>query len=68
LPPKKSNPKTDEANRLEIWNNVFMEYYRDESGKLTKLKNHNVDTGMGFERMCTVLQGKESVYETDIFS
>ena len=68
LPPKWSTPKTDEDNRLEIWNNVFMEYYRDESGKLTKLKNHNVDTGMWFERMCTVLQQKESVYETDVFA
>ncbi len=68
LPPKWSTPKTDEDNRLEIWNNVFMEFYRDESGKLTKLKNHNVDTGMWFERMCTVLQKKESVYETDVFA
>ncbi len=68
LPPKWSTPKTDEKNRLEIWNNVFMEYYRDDSGKLTKLKNHNVDTGMGFERMCTVLQKKKSVYETDVFA
>lgn len=68
LPPKWSTPKTDESNRLEIWNNVFMEYYRDESGKLTKLKNHNVDTGMWFERMCTVLQQKESAYETDVFA
>ena len=68
LPPKWSTPKTDEDNRLEVWNNVFMEYYRDDSGKLTKLKNHNVDTGMWFERMCTVLQQKESVYETDVFA
>ncbi|MCX6822968.1 MAG: alanine--tRNA ligase [candidate division SR1 bacterium] len=68
LPPKGSTPKTDEANWLEVRNNVFMEYYRDESGKLTKLKNRNVDTGMGFERMCKVLQQKESAYETDVFA
>jgi len=45
-----------------------MEFYRDESGKLTKLKEQNVDTGMGFERMAKVLQGKETVYETDLFA
>lgn len=44
-----------------------MEFYRDDTGKLTKLKEQNVDTGMGFERMCKVLQGKETVYETDLF-
>ena len=44
-----------------------MQFYRDESGQLTLLDNKNVDTGMGFERMCKVLQGKESVYETYIF-
>lgn len=67
LPSKWSNPKTDEDNRLEIRNNVFMEFYRDEQGKLTKLKNQNVDTGMGFERMAKVLQKKETVFDTDIF-
>ena len=44
FPPKNSNPKTDEDNWLEIWNNVFMEFYRDDKGNLTKLKNQNVDT------------------------
>ena len=68
LPPAGSTPKTDEKNWLEIWNNVFMQYYRDEAGELTKLKNQNVDTGMWFERMCTVLQHKESAYETDVFA
>ncbi len=66
-PPKDSNPKTDENNRLEVWNNVFMEYYRDEKWVLTKLAKQNVDTWMWFERMCKVLQGKESVYDTDVF-
>ena len=68
FPPKNSTPKTDDDNRLEIWNNVFMEFYRWEDGKLTKLKNQNVDTGMGFERMAKVLQEKDTVYETDIFA
>jgi len=68
FPPKWSNPKTDDDNRLEIWNNVFMEFYRDDTGKLTKLKNQNVDTGMGFERMAKVLQEKETVFDTDIFA
>jgi alanyl-tRNA synthetase len=45
-----------------------MEFYRDDTGKLTKLKNQNVDTGMGFERMAKVLQEEETVFDTDIFS
>ena len=52
---------------MEIRNNVFMEYYRDENGTLSKLSKQNVDTGMGFERMCSVLQEKASVYDTDLF-
>ncbi len=67
LPPQDSNPWNDEDNRLEVWNNVFMEYYRDETGKLSKLENQNVDTWMWFERMCKVLQSKDSAYETDVF-
>lgn len=68
FPPAGSNVKTDEDNWLEVWNNVFMEFYRDEKGILTKLSQQNVDTGMGLERMCKVLQHKESVYETDLFA
>lgn len=67
FPPVGSNVESDEDNWMEIWNNVFMEFYRDESGTLTKLKQQNVDTGMGFERMCKTLQGKETVYESDLF-
>ncbi|HKL43771.1 MAG TPA: alanine--tRNA ligase-related protein [Candidatus Absconditabacterales bacterium] len=67
FPSKKDNVKAGEENRMEIRNNVFMEYYRNEDGKLTKLKNQNVDTGMGFERMCMVLQNKETVFQTDLF-
>ena len=68
FPSKNSNPKTDVDNWLEIWTNVLIEFYRDETGKLTKLKNQNVDTGMGFERMSKVLQWKETVFDTDIFA
>jgi alanyl-tRNA synthetase len=66
-PPVESNVETDDDNWLEIWNDVFMEYYRDEQGILTKLKQQNVDTWMGFERMCKVLQNKETIYESDLF-
>lgn len=51
----------------EIWNNVFMCYYSDGSGKLTELPQKNVDTGMGFERLLLVLQEKETVFDTDVF-
>lgn len=52
---------------VEIWNNVFMEYYQDGSGVLSTLSQKNVDTGMGLERTAAVLQGKKSVYETELF-
>ncbi len=61
------NPACDCGKYLEIWNDVFMEYYRDEEGKLTKLAQQNVDTGMGLERTITVLNGLESVYDSDVF-
>ena len=62
------NVKADDSKWLEIWNNVFMEFYRDESGKLSKLEKQNVDTGMGLERITKVLQQKISPYETDLFA
>lgn len=65
-PSKDSNPWNDEDNWLEIWNNVFMEFYWDD-WKITPLKQQNVDTGMWFERMCKVLQDKETIFETDLF-
>jgi alanyl-tRNA synthetase len=51
----------------EIWNNVFMEYNKTENGKYEMLKQKNVDTGMGVERTTAVLQGKDNVYETELF-
>jgi alanyl-tRNA synthetase len=62
------NVKADDSKWLEIWNNVFMEFYRDESWQLSKLDKQNVDTGMGFERINKVLQNKLSLYETDLFA
>jgi len=52
---------------LEIWNLVFTEYYQDAAGKRTPLPRKNIDTGMGLERTATVIQGKRSFYDTDLF-
>ncbi len=52
---------------LEIWNLVFMQYYQDLEGKRTPLPRQNIDTGMGLERLTMVIQGKESVFDTDMF-
>ena len=53
---------------LEFYNLVFTQYYRDRDGNDELLPKKNIDTGMGFERTCQILQGKTNVYETDVFS
>jgi alanyl-tRNA synthetase len=59
-------PSTDE-HWMELWNHVGMRYHRDRSGRLTPLGQPNVDTGMGLERLMMILQGRRSVFETDLF-
>ena len=67
FPPVGSNKKTDSANWMEIWNNVFMQFNRIDEKTLVKLPKQNVDTGMGLERTNCILQGKTSVYLTEVF-
>lgn len=65
-PPEKFNPK--DKKWVEIWNDVFMEYNKNKEGKYEMLKQKNVDTGMGLERTIAMLNGKKSVYETELFT
>jgi len=64
--PRKFDPKND--NWVEIWNNVFMEYYKNSKGEYEKAKQKNVDTGMGLERISAIMQKKQSPYQTDLFN
>ena len=65
---KDCQPSCDCGKYVEIWNNVFMEYYKGKDGKYTKLKQYNVDTGLGLERMAMLLQGKSTPFDTELFS
>ena len=66
--PGASLVNTDNDQVIEIWNLVFMQYNRKADGHLEPLPAKSIDTGLGFERLCMVLQGKTSNYETDVFS
>ena len=63
--PKKFDPEDDRW--VEIWNNVFMEFYKDENGNISELKQKNVDTGMGLERIVAVLEGVDDNYKSSIW-
>ena len=59
------SPACDCGKYLEIWNDVFMQYNKNEDGTFSPLEHKNVDTGMGLDRTISILQGKKSVYDTD---
>ena len=69
---KESDPENfqsghEDPNWVEVWNDVFMQYDKQIDGTFKPLKQRNVDTGMGLERVLAILEGKESVYDTELF-
>ena len=64
---RSSNPASDDGRFLEIWNDVFMQYNKTATGTFERLKRKCVDTGMGLERTARILQGKKTVYHTELF-
>jgi alanyl-tRNA synthetase len=66
--PPDQHPGSHPQRFREVWNNVFMQYEKRADGSYTPLAKNNVDTGLGLERVATVLQGVETVYETDLFA
>jgi alanyl-tRNA synthetase len=64
---EKCHPNCDCGRFVEVWNDVFMQYNKKADGTFEPLKQKNVDTGMGLERMTMILEDKESIYQTDLF-
>ncbi|MBT6995599.1 alanine--tRNA ligase [Candidatus Woesearchaeota archaeon] len=64
--PKEFNP--NDSRWVEVWNDVFMEYNKTPSGKYEPLKQKNVDTGMGYERVYSILEGVENIYQSSLFT
>lgn len=61
-------PSCNCGKYIEIWNNVFMQYYKDRDGLYKPLKNKNVDTGMGLERVLSIMNDKDNIYDTELFA